>query len=46
MKGGDGWEISGEIVRYRIGGAIENVSPMTGKGHAREVTGKAHELFY
>lgn len=46
LKGGDGWEVSGEIVRYRIGGAIENVSPITGKNHAREVTGKAHELSY
>ena len=46
LKGGDGWEISGEIVRYRIGGAIENVSPITGKSHMKEVTGKAHELFY
>jgi len=46
LKGGDGWEILGEIVGYRIGGAIENVSPITGKSHAKEVTGRTHELSY
>lgn len=46
LKGGDGREILGKAFQYVVGGAIENVSSMTGRSYAREAMGKAHELSY
>lgn len=43
LKGGDDRRFRYEYFAV-LCGAIENVSTITGKNHAREVTGRAHEL--
>ena len=43
FKGGDDRRVRYEFFAV-LWGAIENVSLITGKDHAREVTGRAHEL--
>lgn len=43
LKGGDEGRFRYEYFAV-FWGAIENVSPISGENHAREVTGRAHEL--